>query len=91
MELAIIGYDIFDDQENRINSLTTCIFNLEEVCPWSLFFPLSIFFYKVYAASVLQQSKQKYAYNTHNTTHIELYLGNIFAKNSLIYVTSWYL
>ena len=25
-------------------------------------------------------SKQKYAYNTHNTTHLQLYIGNIFAN-----------
>ena len=26
-------------------------------------------------------SKQQYAHNDHYTTHIELYIGNIFAKN----------
>ena len=29
-------------------------------------------------------SKQQYAYNTHNTTHMQLYMGNISANKSLI-------
>ena len=29
-------------------------------------------------------TKQKYTYNTHKTTHIQLYIGNIIAKKSVI-------
>ena len=34
-------------------------------------------------------SKQKYAYKTHNTTHIELNIGNIFAEK-IAHVTATY-
>ena len=34
--------------------------------------------------SVPIHSKQKYAYNTPNGTHIKLYIGNIYVNKSLI-------
>ena len=35
-------------------------------------------------------SNQKYTYNAHNTTHIELYIGNIFATKKIAHITATY-
>ena len=34
-------------------------------------------------------SKQKYAYDTHNTTHTELYIGNIFLEKFTHIITTY--
>ena len=40
-------------------------------------------------SGVILHSKQKFTYNTHNTTHIKLYIGNIIAKKFIYtYITA---
>ena len=39
---------------------------------------------KLSSVVALKHSKPKYAHNTHNTTHIELYEGDIFVKKIAI-------
>ena len=49
----------------------------------------AIFFFVIVALIVSKlNSKKKYAYNTHNTTYIELYIGNISAHITAAYIIS---